>query len=85
MHYELLQKPDFGMVKVTFDAAGETLRVESEAMVAKDTDVRMKTRLHGGMFAAAKRKLLGGESLFQNAFTSTRIGQTGVHRARTGG
>jgi uncharacterized protein (TIGR00266 family) len=36
----------------------------------------METRLQGGLFAAAKRKLLGGESLFTNTFTATAPGQT---------
>jgi uncharacterized protein (TIGR00266 family) len=76
MRHELLQRPDFGMVRVFFERAGESLLVESSAMVAKDTAVQMKTALQGGMMAAAKRKLLGGESLFQNTFTATQPGQT---------
>jgi uncharacterized protein (TIGR00266 family) len=76
MRYELLQKPDFGMVRVHFEQAGESLLVESSAMVAKDTALQMKTQLQGGILAAAKRKMLGGESLFQNTFTATQAGQT---------
>jgi uncharacterized protein (TIGR00266 family) len=76
MRYELLQKPDFGMIKVTFEQSGEQLLAESSAMVAKDTPIQIKTQLQGGLAAAAKRKLLGGESLFQNTFTATAPGQT---------
>jgi uncharacterized protein (AIM24 family) len=36
----------------------------------------MKTNLQGGLGGALKRKLLGGESLFQNTFTATQPGQT---------
>jgi uncharacterized protein (TIGR00266 family) len=36
----------------------------------------MVTTLQGGLLAAAKRKLLGGESLFTNTFTATAPGQT---------
>ncbi len=75
MRYELLDKPDFGMVAVNFEQPGEQMLVESAAMVAKDTAVEMKTQMQGGLLGAAKRKLLGGESIFQNTFTSTAAGQ----------
>jgi uncharacterized protein (TIGR00266 family) len=35
----------------------------------------MKTQMQGGLLGAAKRKLLGGESVFQNTFTATAPGQ----------
>jgi uncharacterized protein (TIGR00266 family) len=76
MRYDFLQRPDFGMVRIAFEQAGEKLLVESSAMVAKDTAVQMTTQLQGGLLAAAKRKVLGGESLFQNTFTATAPHQT---------
>lgn len=76
MRYQVHDKPDFGIVEVAFDAAGETLLVESSAMVARDTPLEMKTSMRGGLLSAAKRKLLGGESLFQNTFKATAPGQT---------
>ena len=76
MRYDFLQKPDFAMVRIAFEQAGEKLLVESSAMVAKDTALQMTTQLQGGILAAAKRKMLGGESLFQNTFTTTQPGQT---------
>lgn len=76
MQYQLLQKPDFSLVKVMFDQAGEQMLVESSAMVARDSAMEMKTQMTGGLLAAAKRKLMGGESLFQNTFTATAPGQT---------
>lgn len=76
MRYELLDKPDFGMVKVTFDQPGETMLAESGAMVSRDAGLEMKTNMQGGFMAAAKRKMLGGESLFQNTFTATQPMQT---------
>ena len=69
MRYELLDKPDFTMVKVTFDQPGEKMVVESAAMVARSSGLAMETNMQGGMLAAAKRKLLGGESIFQNTFS----------------
>lgn len=76
MRYELLDKPDFSMVKVTFDAPGEKMVLESAAMVARSSGMTMETNMKGGVLAAAKRKLLGGESLFQNTFTASQPGET---------
>jgi uncharacterized protein (TIGR00266 family) len=76
VQYQIVQKPDFSSVRVAFDQVGEELVTESAAMVARDTDLRMVTTLQGGLLAAAKRKLLGGESLFTNTFTATAPGQT---------
>lgn len=76
MQYQIVQKPDFSAVRVAFDQPGEELVTESAAMVARDTDMKMTTTLQGGILAAAKRKLLGGESLFTNTFTATAPGQT---------
>ena len=76
MRYHLAQKPDFAAVRVAFDQPGEQLVVESAGMIARDSGVQMETKLQGGLFAAAKRKLLGGESLFTNTFTASQPGQT---------
>jgi uncharacterized protein (TIGR00266 family) len=76
MRYQMVQKPDFAAVRIHFDQPGEQIVAESAAMLGRDTAVDMKTQLQGGLFAAAKRKLLGGESLFTNTFTSTQSGQT---------
>lgn len=76
MRYELLDKPDFSMVRITFDAPGEQMVLESAAMVARSSGMTMETNMKGGMLAAAKRKLLGGESIFQNTFTASQPGET---------
>ncbi len=76
MRYELKDKPDFSVVHVAFDQAGEALVVESSSMVARDPGIQMQTSMSGGLGSALKRKLLGGESLFQNTFTATAPGQT---------
>lgn len=75
MQYEILEKPDFSLVRVVFDQPGQQMLVESAAMVAKDSAVEMKTQMQGGLLGAAKRRLLGGESIFQNTFTSSAPGQ----------
>ncbi len=76
MQYEIRQRPNFSIARVSFDAPGEELVVEAAAMVAKDSAVEMETSMRGGLMGAAKRKLLGGESLFQNTFKATQAGQT---------
>jgi uncharacterized protein (TIGR00266 family) len=75
MNYEILDAPDFGMLRVTLDAPGEKIVAESGAMVAMGADVDIETNMRGGLLAAAKRKMLGGESVFQNTFTARAPGQ----------
>lgn len=76
MQYQIRQQPNFSIARVEFDQPGEQLIVEASAMVARDSDLEMKTQMRGGLMGAAKRKLLGGESLFQNTFTATQPGQS---------
>ncbi|MGE0784120.1 MAG: TIGR00266 family protein [Sandaracinaceae bacterium] len=76
MRYEMLDKPDFAMIRVTFDQPGEKMVVESAAMVARSSAMTMETNMRGGLLAAAKRKMLGGESIFQNTFTASQPGET---------
>lgn len=76
MQSEIRHNPDFGIIRVTFDHPGEQIITESGAMVARDSALEMKTNMQGGLGGALKRKLLGGESLFQNTFTATAPGQT---------
>lgn len=75
MRHELTGRPDYGMLKIGFDAAGEQIVAEAGAMVARDVGVEMQTSLRGGLLAAAKRRVLGGESLFLNTFRATAAGQ----------
>jgi len=72
--YEILDSPDFAMLQLVLDA-GDVVVAESGAMVAKDSQIDIATSMRGGLLGAAKRKLLGGESLFQNTFTAKSAGQ----------
>jgi len=74
MKHEILDSPDFAMLQLVLDS-GDVIVAESGAMVAKDMQIGMQTSMRGGLLGAAKRKLLGGESLFQNTFTSSAAGQ----------
>ena len=75
MRTEILQAPDFGMLRVTFQDRHEEFVAESGAMVAHSAGVKIKTSLEGGLLAAAKRKVVGGESLFRNTFSASAPGQ----------
>lgn len=75
MRHELTGRPDYGLLKIGFDAAGEQIVAEAGAMVARDVGIEMKTSLRGGLLAAASRSVLGGESLFLNTFSATASGQ----------
>ncbi|HVU03665.1 MAG TPA: TIGR00266 family protein [Polyangiaceae bacterium] len=74
MKPEIIDAPNFAMLRITFEAPGERIVAESGAMVAMSADVSVETSMRGGLLAAAKRKMLGGESLFQNTFTAGAAG-----------
>jgi uncharacterized protein (TIGR00266 family) len=76
MQSEVRNNPDFGVLHVRFDTLGESVVAEAGAMVARDSAIRMETNMRGGLGSALKRKLLGGESVFQNTFSCTQPGQT---------
>jgi uncharacterized protein (TIGR00266 family) len=69
MQFEIKSAPDFAIIDCELQK-GESIVAESGAMVSMSSDVKMKTEARGGMLAAAKRKLLGGESIFQNTYTA---------------
>ena len=75
MKTEIIDSPDFSFVRLTFDHAGESVVSESGAMVSRDSGIQMKTNMRGGIGASLKRKVMGGESMFQNTFTATEPGQ----------
>ncbi len=75
MKTEIIDSPDFSFLRLTFEQAGESVISESGAMVSRDTGIEMKTNMRGGVGASLKRKVLGGESMFQNTFTATAAGQ----------
>ncbi len=74
MQWEFIDRPDFTMLSVTFDARGEQLVTEAGAMVARDEGIEMKTTMRGGLLKSAKRALFGGESLFVNTYTARAQG-----------
>jgi uncharacterized protein (TIGR00266 family) len=57
-------KPDFAFFNVSIPE-GRTLKVEASAMATMDTNVKMKTKMKGGL-----GRMFSGESLFINEFTA---------------
>lgn len=57
-------KPDFAFITVTIPPE-KTLKVEASAMATMDTNLKMKTKMRGGL-----SRLITGESIFMNEFTA---------------
>ena len=75
MEYQITNNPSFSCVEVSLPA-GESIVSESGAMAWKDGHVRAETASRGGVLQGLKRKLLAGESFFQNTWTAE--GQPGA-------
>ena len=78
--FRIEAQPDFSFLTVGLQA-GQTLKVESSAMATIDTNLRMKTKMRGGL-----GRLLTGESMFINEFTAEHgPGEIGVAPGSPGG
>jgi len=64
--YKIESSPDYSFLTVTIPA-GKTVKVEASAMAAMDANIKMKTKLRGGL-----GRLITGESLFINEFTAEK-------------
>lgn len=72
-------RPDYAFLTVQVPA-NQTLKVEASAMATMDTNMKMKTKLKGGL-----GRLLTGESLFVNDFTAENVpGEIGIAPAAPG-
>jgi uncharacterized protein (TIGR00266 family) len=72
-------RPDYAFLTVQLPA-NKTLKVEASAMATMDTNLKMKTRLKGGL-----SRFLTGESLFLNDFTAENVsGEIGIAPAAPG-
>ena len=79
LEYRLEGRPDYGFLTVTLPQ-GRTLKVEAGAMATQDTNIRMKTKMRGGI-----GRFLTGESLFLNEFTAeSGPGEIGIAPASPG-
>jgi uncharacterized protein (TIGR00266 family) len=73
MEYSIDHKPSYSLLDLRMDA-GDTIVSESGAMAWMEGPLEVKTSTRGGVLAGLKRKLLSGESFFQNTYTATGPG-----------
>ena len=67
MQVEIVYRPAFSLAVVTLQP-GERIRAEAGSMVSMSDGVSLQTSAGGGIVAALKRSLLGGESFFVNDY-----------------
>ena len=67
MQYEIIAQPSYSLVEVTLEP-NEELISDSGAMAWMDTNIATQTTTRGGVLQGLKRKLLAGESFFQNTY-----------------
>ena len=73
LQFEMAGQPDYGFVTVQVPE-GETLKVESSAMATMDTNMKMKTKMRGGL-----GRFITGENIFINEFTAEHgQGEVGI-------
>jgi uncharacterized protein (TIGR00266 family) len=67
MDYQITCQPSFSLLEVNLKD-GEKVAAESGAMAWMSTNIKTTTTSRGGLMAGLKRKLLSGESFFQNTY-----------------
>ncbi len=83
MKTEVRNKPSFANIHVELEA-GERIVAESDAMASMSSTIDMTTRLNGGLVQAVMKRLLGGESLFVNEFSTQSRGELVLTQAFPG-
>jgi len=73
MNIEVRYGPAYALALVTLDR-GETVEVESGAMVGMSPDIEMETAAKGGFLKSIGRSMFGGESFFLNSYTAVAQG-----------
>ena len=68
MKHEIHSRPTYAMLEVE-PSPGERFVSESGAMAWMSPNVKLETSTRGGGLAGLKRKLLAGESFFQNTYS----------------
>lgn len=69
MQYEIVHPGTNAMLLVKLNA-GESIKAEAGAMVAKSDNVEIEGKMDGGIGKALKRSVLGGENFFFQTLTS---------------
>jgi uncharacterized protein (TIGR00266 family) len=74
MHHEIDYRPSFALLTLSLDP-GESVRAEAGAMVSYSDGVTVETSASGGLLGSLKRSVMGGESFFQNTFSTETGGE----------
>ena len=75
MNVDIRYRPSYSLAMVTLDP-GESIQVESGAMVGMSPGLEMETGASGGLLKSLGRKMFGGESFFLNTYTGTSPGDS---------
>lgn len=73
MQIQLRHNPSFTVGRLFLDP-GESVRVESGAMIAHSGGVTLAAKAEGGVLAGLRRSVLGGESFFVTTYTAPMDG-----------
>ncbi|MDX1924937.1 MAG: TIGR00266 family protein [Pirellulaceae bacterium] len=74
MQAEIVNKPSFANIVVRL-SAGDKFIAEAGAMTSMSTSVQIDTKWSGGFFRAILKRVLGGESMFINVFSTATEGE----------
>lgn len=69
MEIGLRHQPSFAAARIAL-APGESVRLESEAMMAMSPDVTIEAKMEGGFLKSLSRAALGGDSFFMTTCTA---------------
>lgn len=69
MKYEIQQQGTYPVIEITL-AKGEKFVSEAGAMAWMEPTMNVETAARGGVMASLKRGILGGESFFQNTYST---------------
>lgn len=67
MQVKIEHRPSYSLAIAKLDAQ-EEIHVEAGSMVAMSEGIALETKATGGLLAALKRSILGGESFFMNTY-----------------
>lgn len=73
MKVEVLYRPSYSAAQVSLDR-GETIQVESGAMVGMSPGMQMETEARGGLLKSIARAMFAQESFFMNTYTGAKNG-----------
>lgn len=71
MKYEILYPEAFPIISCEL-ARGESIKAESDAMIAMSATIDIEGRMEGGVLNSLVRRMFTGESLFMQTLTASR-------------